>query len=496
MITFPEYESFDALGLAGLVKQGVITPAELLTAAIERIEAKNPQLNAVIHKMYDQAHAAMQTLPDGLFQGVPFLLKDLLAQYADAPLSLGSYFTQDYRSTVDTELVRLYKQAGLVILGKTNTPEFGLSPVTEPVRFGPTLNPWNTQHTTGGSSGGSAAAVAAGIVPAAHGGDGGGSIRIPAAYCGVFGLKPSRGRTPVGPNYSRVWLGMVVEHVLTRSVRDSAALLDVTSMPELGSPISLAKPTKSFLSYLDTPPPPLRIAMIEQPFFTANVHPDYLNALQQTAKLCQELGHKVELVSIPINSIETAYAYLVIIAAEMAAGVRWLTQLLGRKPGHHDLEAPTAVLTQVGEHFSAADMATAIYTLDSVACQMAKFFENYDVIMTPTMAMPPPKIGELKPDFVEQSVLEFLRTLPYEPALRRLIRQVARKQMGYTPFTPLFNISGQPAMSVPLYQDSQGLPIGIQFAGPMESEGLLLQLAHQLEQANGFIKSPSLSKGI
>lgn len=484
MTKFPEYESFDALGLANLVQRGVMAPAEILEAAIERVELYNPPINAVIYKMYDEAFDYLKTYrPEGLFQGVPFLLKDLIAESAGSPLSSGSRFTQHFISQQNSEIVNRFKKAGLIIFGKTNTPEFGISPVTEPALFGPTHNPWDLTRSPGGSSGGSAAAIASGMVPMAHGGDGAGSIRIPAAYCGLFGLKPSRGRTPVGPRVLRIWQGMVVEHVLTRSVRDSAAMLDCIAGPELGSPIALPKPERSFLNYLDQPPRKLQIAVIEEPFFKTTVNEEYLDALEGAGILCQDLGHYVEEISLSINSEEVALAFLIVVAAEIAAAVKLFAKFIGHKPHHRDLESATAILCQVGEHFSAPDLIWANHTLDQVSRSLAHLFEDYDVLITPTMAGPPPQIGQLKLDRIEKSLLEILRRVPYGPVLRKLVKSIASKQLSFTPYTPLYNICGQPAMSVPLYWDKQGLPIGIQFAGFIGGEGILFQLASQLEKA-------------
>lgn len=498
MTTFPEYESFDGLGLAALVQRGVISPVELIEAAIERIEILNPQLNAVIYKMYDQARfIARGDIPAGPFQGVPFLLKDLLADYAGVPLSSGSRFTQHWIPKYDSELVSRIKRAGLITLGKTNVPEFGLSSVTEPVLFGPTRNPWDLTRSPGGSSGGSAAAVAAGMVPMAHGNDGGGSIRIPASHCGLFGFKPSRGRTATGSDMMRMWESMVAEHVLTRSVRDSAAMLDVLAGPELGSSFSLPAPANSYLNCLEQPFSPLQIAVVERPFFPATVDSEHITALNKAANLCQELGHHVERVYIKINSAEVALAYVIILSGEIAASIKRFSEAMGHKPKHGDLERVTKVICHIGEHVSAADSAWANDVLDSAARHMAQFFQDYDVLMTPTMNAPPPHIGELKPDLLEQGVLELLSHVPFPPLLRKALEHAATRNFGYYPYTPLFNITGQPAMSVPLEWDSRGLPIGIQFAAKMGAEETLLQLAAQLEKAAPWVeRKPTLQKAL
>ncbi len=484
MLTVTEYKSFDGIGLADLIKQGDISARELLDVSISCIEKSNPDLNAVIHKLYDQAYRSTElAIPTGTFQGVPFLLKDLISDCADTPLTFGSQFAKNWVSAFDCELVRRMKNAGLVIVGKTNTPEFGLSPVTEPSLYGATRNPWNTSYTPGGSSGGSASAVAAGMVPMAHGGDGAGSLRIPAAFCGLFGLKPSRGRTPTGPAVMRIWQGMVVEHAITRSVRDSAAMLDALCGPELGSPIALPKPQQSFLSSLDEPIASLRIAVSDEPFFQSTVHPDYKYAIKKAAQLCESLGHKVEIAAPKLNYSDVLLAFMIVIAADTAANIKMLAKAMQQKADYSLLETATAVLCEVGEHFNAKDFVWASHVLDMASRSFAEFFLNYDVLLTPTMPVPPLKIGEFKPAKWEKNLLEFLRHVPYGPLLRRLTKEVARKNFAFTPFTPLFNITGQPAMSVPMYLDQQGLPIGIHFAARFMDEKTLFQLAKQLESA-------------
>lgn len=483
-IKFPEYDSFDGIGLANLIQRGVLSPTEVLDAAIERIEFWNPMLNAVIHKMYNEARAAIKSgLPEGPFKGVPILLKDLLGDYAGQLMSFGSRYAHDnhFVSPQNSEVVNRLIKSGAVILGKTNVPEFGLSPVTEPALYGPTRNPWNLEYTPGGSSGGSAAAVAARMVPIAHGGDGGGSLRMPAAYTGVFGFKPTRGRTPCGPIFMRIWLGFVVEHVLSRSVRDSAAMLDVLCGPETGSPISLPKPEKSFLHQLDKSLPKLKIGWIDQPFFAATVDPEYKSALKKAGLLCQHLGHEVERTGLSFND-DIAFAFLIIMISETAAGLSELTKVIGRKPRAHELESATAMLCHMGKELSAADYSWAIATVDRVAVQLAELFKKYDVLLTPTLPFPAPKIGEHKLTVNEQIAIKLLRYMPFGQSLRQFIQRAAAYHFSFMSFTALFNICGQPAMSVPLYWDKNEMPIGIQFAAKVGDDALLLQFARQLEE--------------
>lgn len=484
-ITFPEYESFDGLGLANLIQRGVLSPTEVLEAAIERIEIWNPKLNAVICKMYDQARESIEnTLPSGPFYGVPILLKDALAEYTGTPISYGSRFAYENQcvSQNDSELVKRLKQTGVMMLGKTNMPEFGVSPVTEPEFFGPTYNPWNLERTPGGSSGGSAAAVAARLVPLAHAGDGGGSIRIPSAYTGLFGFKPSRGRTPTGPHFMRIWLGMVVEHMVTRSVRDSAAMLDLLAGAELGSQIALPKPERSFSEMLAQPLRKLKIAYIDQPFFAASLDSDYAAAQQRAAQLCQDLGHQVEPATFTLSD-DVSFALLIIIMAETTASIEALAQAFGQKPKATELETPTKLMCHAAREFNSEDYAWALKVLDKTGLQLATFFTQYDMILTPTVPFPAPKIGEFKPDSKELVGIKLLSFLPYGRTLRQVIRQIAKKKFELASFTALFNICGNPAMSVPLYWDKNNMPIGIQFAAKVGDDATLFQLAQQLETA-------------
>jgi amidase len=295
MTIFSEYTKYDAIGLAELVRNKEITPAELCEEAIRRIEKLNPKINAVIYPMYDLAQKAINHIPvEGVFAGVPFLLKDQISEYAGVPMTCGSKALKNYIPDSDSEIVKRYKKAGLVILGKTNCPEFGLLAKTEPDLHGPTRNPWNLDHSSGGSSGGSGAAVSAGMVPMASGSDGGGSIRIPASSCGLFGLKPTRGRTPTGPNAGEIWQGMVVKHVITRSVRDSAATLDILQGADIGAPYSITPPELPYLNEIQYPPRKLRIAFNTKSPVNTPVHPECEKAVYETAKLLLQLGHDVE----------------------------------------------------------------------------------------------------------------------------------------------------------------------------------------------------------
>lgn len=479
-----EYPRFDALELARLVRAREVSPEELVDSAIEAIERLNPTLNAVVCRLDDDARRrAREPLSEGPFAGVPMLLKDLLSPYAGAPFTSGSRLYKGFVAKQDAELVRRYKAAGLIIAGKTNTPEFGIMPVTEPALFGPCRNPWNVARTPGGSSGGSAAAVAAGIVPVAHGGDGGGSIRIPASCCGLFGLKPSRGRNPSGPDASEHWLGFAAEHVLTRSVRDSAALLDVTAGPEVTSPYHAPPPPASFLSEVGAPVRRLKIAFSTRPHLPGQVHADCVAAVHDAALLCEHLGHIVEEASPKIAGEAFAYHFFVLVCASVAAGLRESEELLGRSAAPEDVETPTWLAGLLGAQFGSSDVILALSALQSMSRDVLRFYENYDVLLTPVLGAPPLPIGALKPQgaelFAHQTIARFKlgRALKF----RRIVEATTSRVFEFVPFSPVANVTGQPSMSVPLYWNSQGLPIGTMFTARLGDEGTLLRLAAQLE---------------
>lgn len=483
---FTDYDKYDGLGLAELVRRREVKPGELVEEAISRIERHNPQLNAVIHKMYEQARkAADGDLPDGPFKGVPFLLKDLTAFYAGVPLTCGSRFLKDFVPDHDSELVKRYKAAGVIVIGKTNLPELGLALVTEPELFGPSCNPWDLARTTGGSSGGSAAAVAARMVPLAHGNDGGGSIRIPSSCCGVFGLKLTRGRNPVGPDFGDLWRGFACEHVLTRSVRDSAAMLDATAGPDTGAPYYAAPPERTFLGEVGTDPGKLRIAFTSTPFLGDAVDEDCIRALEATVKLCQELGHEVVEAAPPIDGRAFFRAFVTVVCGETRATIEEAEMLLGRKASSRDFEPSTWVCALLGRQFRASDLSRAINLIQRTARQIGQFFEKYHVLLTPTLAMPPVVTGTFQVKGFQAVAMKLLGRLNAGALVNTFagIDTLAEQAFVFTPFTPLFNATGQPAMSVPLNWNDEGLPIGMQFAGRYGDEATLFRLAGQLEKA-------------
>lgn len=486
--TFAEYEQFDALGLAELVRRREISPRELVQAAIERIEARNPGLNAVIHRLYDDARAtADRPLGTGPFAGVPFLLKDLVSWYAGAPVRSGSRILEGFIAPHDTEIVRRYRRSGVIILGKTNTPEFGLTPFTEPALFGPTRNPWDPTRTPGGSSGGSAAAVASGMVPMAGGGDGGGSIRIPASCCGLFGLKPTRGRTPTGPIEGELWDGAVVEHVLTRSVRDSAAMLDALGGPEPGSPYVAPQPERPFLEEVGANPGRLRIAFTERSLLGNTMHQECRAALRDTVALLESLGHTLVEASPPLDREEFLHSFLLMVCGQADADLGDAETATGKPASPANVEIATWVLALLGRTYSAAAMARARRHLERTTRAVGRWFDGYevDVLLTPTLTTPPFEIGALQPPPHELAALHALGRARAGGVLRLAgaLDKAAKRVFEWIATPPLFNITGQPAMSVPLAWTAAGLPIGMHFAGRFGDEATLFRLAGQLEEA-------------
>ncbi|MBX3146169.1 MAG: amidase [Gemmatimonadales bacterium] len=494
-----EYLSYDGLGLAQLVEARQVSAEQLLEFALSRLDALNPVVNAVIHRMESSARAeAAAPNRGGPFGGVPFLVKDLGQTVQGERMRAGSRFLADYVSDHDSELMRRYRRAGFVTMGKTNTPEFGLTPYTEPMLFGPTRNPWDLSRTSGGSSGGSAAAVAAGIVPIASGGDGGGSIRIPASCCGLFGLKPSRGRIPTGPDAGEYWHGAVVEHVLTRSVRDSAAVLDAIHGADPGAPYLITDPERPYLEEVSRDPGQLRIAVTAHPFLGGSVHPDCRAALEDAARLLADLGHQVTEDAPDIDGRAFSLAFLSMVAAETAAELREAEVELGRRASSSELEPETWALTLLGGAITAEQLSRALRHLGTTARTVGRFFERYDVLVTPTLAVPPFPIGALQPKPWERSLVEVLGKLGSGRLIRAagLLEQMAGQVFDAIPYTPLFNATGQPGMSVPLAWNGEGLPIGIQCVARLGEEGTLYRLAGQLEQARPwFDRLAPLARG-
>jgi amidase len=465
MAKFDDVAFLDATAQAELVRQRKVKAIELVDAAIERIERLNPTLNAVVAPMYEQARtAANSKLPEGSFAGVPFLLKDLLASYSGVRMTSGSAFLRDFVPDYDSELVTRLKRTGLIILGKTNLPELGLIPTTEPRLFGPCHNPWDIARTTGGSSGGSAAAVAAGLVPMAHGNDGGGSIRIPSSCCGVFGLKPTRARNPLSPDYGDIYNGLVVEHAITRSVRDSAALLDATCGPDVGDPYWAPPPVRPFLHEVGADPGRLRIAFTTTAVTDVPVHADCVSAVREAAALCADLGHEVVETDPAVDGDLMNQAFITIWSAGCTWSMEGMALRTGRAPTPDQFEPLTWALYEMGRQHSASAYLLAITVLQRVSRDIAQLFVDYDVWLTPTLGEPPVPLGTFDS--------------PPDDPLRGLFRAAP-----FVPFTPICNVTGQPAMSVPLFWNADGLPVGTHFIGRFGDEATLFRLAAQLEAA-------------
>lgn len=471
-----DYLQHDGMGLAALVKSGQVHPTELLDEALRRTEAVDPQLGALVLSMEPQARRQIKSGDTaGALGGVPFVLKDLRALYTGTPTTVGSRFFAEGVADHDTETVRRHRAGGLVIFGKSKTPELGCNLATEPVLGGPARNPWDPKLIPGGSSGGAAALVAARVLPLAHATDGGGSIRIPAACCGLFGLKPTRGRNPPGPDHGEGWGGLSVEHAVTLTVRDSALLLDLTAGPDPGAPYYPPPPARSFLSEVGNPPGRLRIGFSLHTPRGHDLHPDCRRVVTETARLCEELGHIVEEASPHWGVIEAGSAYTTVVNANIARTVADRARELGRPPGPDDLEAGIRERVRDGNRTDALHYLQALGTVHRVGRQVAPFFDVYDLWLTPTTASPPPPLGTF--DTNSEDTDRF----------RSLIGR-------FSPFCSLANMTGQPAMSVPLGQTADGVPIAAHFLGRYADEAALFRLAAQLEEARPwFGRMPALA---
>ena len=473
--------NLDATAQAELVRKGDVTAAELVDGAIERIERLNPKLNAVITPLFEKARAlARAQLEPGPFRGVPCLLKDLVCASAGDPLHMGMnlFKSLGFVSPDETYLARKFREAGFINLGKTNTPEMSLAATTEPLSYGPSRNPWNTDHSTGGSSGGSAAAVAARMVPAAHANDGGGSIRIPASECGLVGLKPSRGRVSLGPLAGEAWHGLAIEGVVTISVRDSAAMLDAISGPMPGDPYFAPPPVRPFAEEVGRDPGRLRIGlMTDLPGTKTQAHPECVRAVESAGKLLESLGHRVEYAHPDAYDDAEAIVHVKrLIDAHSAQTIDFIGQLLGRPITADDVEPYTWRFVVDGRKISASEYITSGDWVHAWTRRMAAWWAGgHDLLVTPTIAEPPPKLGDLGG--------------PGGDPLKRWERN-----LEVIPYTPSFNATGQPAMSLPLHWSADGLPIGVHFVAAYAREDLLVKIAAQLEQAEPWAdRRPPLS---
>lgn len=463
---FAEYDHYDATGLAHLVRRREVTPLELVDEAIARIERHNPTLNAVVYKAFDEARRTAQgPLPDGPFQGVPFLIKDISLPVAGWPMTNGSAYLRNHVSTSDAELTRRYRHAGVVLVGKTNTPEFGIPGTTEGRHLGICRNPWNPDHSSGGSSGGAASAVASGMVPMAHGSDGLGSIRIPSAQCGLVGVKPTQNRNPGGPDDRGRAHGLVVDHVLTRSLRDSAAMLDWTGYPEDDAPYAPIPKARPYTDEIRTAPGRLKIAISTEVPRKIPPHPDVQVVFDSTVKLMGELGH--ELIEMPDMGIDWRRIYRAqsaVSGAMFAAGIDDWARVLGREPSEDDMEPLAWASYRASKSLSASQIGTGLQDLRLVSRHILAKWRTFDVLLSPVTLAPPPKIGYLDPVAVEP-------------------REFNKRQSVVFGYTPPYNMTGQPSFSLPLGMSSDKLPIGMMFTGRFGDEATLFRLAAQIEQA-------------
>jgi len=471
---FEEYRKHDAISLAALIAKREVSAEEVLEAAIARAEQINPAINAIVHTQYELARRAVAaSLPEGPLKGVPYLIKDLGFFETGEPATFGSSLFKDFVADHETAYVTRCKKAGVVFIGRSSSPEFGLNPNTEPRLYGSCHNPWNLEYSAGGSSGGSAAAVSAGILPVAHATDGGGSIRIPAAQCGLFGLKPSRGRVSMAPDAGEGWGGLSAGHVVSRSVRDSALMLDCTAGIESGDPYTAPMPERSFLEAVTRPPRKLRIALTLKDHRGAKLHPECLEAVQRAAKLCASLGHQVEEEDPNLDMVALRPMNARISAANTARSCHMRWKALGREPNPDDVEAATWAVYQRGLKVSGIEYIEAIAAAHAAGRRMATFLTSYDIILSTTLAGPPPKLGYFDQNGDVQTFTE--------------------RVTEYLSVTPMHNAAGTPAMSVPLHWTADGLPVGLHFAGRYGEETTLLALAAELEAAQPwFDRVPTL----
>lgn len=463
--------TLDATASAALVRRKQVSTRELVDAAIARIEKCNGELNAVIIPLFERAHGEVAAGPaDGPFRGVPYLLKDLDALSAGDPFhgGMNALKRAQYVPDRSSYLVEKFRRAGLVMLGKTNTPELGLNITTEPVAYGPSRNPWNPDHSTGGSSGGSAAAVAAGMVPVAHASDGGGSIRIPASECGLVGLKPSRGRISLGPEYGEYWQGLVTSHVLSRSVRDTAGILDAVAGSMPGDPYFAPPPAEPFARQVEREPGVLRVGLMPKvPAGAPACHEECSGAVEETGRLLESLGHRVEVdhpAALDEHDQVLRYFATVVSSWTAKALAHW-GEAIGMTLNEGDVEPNTWMLAEVGRATTVLEYLEVVEAMHAWSRRMASWWaDGFDLLVTPTLGGPPPRIGELSAPPEEDAGDD-------------------NPVMALMPFTPQFNMTGQPAISLPLAWSAGGLPIGVQLVADLAREDLLIRVAAQLERA-------------
>jgi amidase len=472
MISLSDYTSYDGLGLAQLVRQKEVSPTELADAAFAAIDKVNPKTNSVLQRLREQSTDAIASgLPHGPFAGVPFLIKEIILHAKGVRCDMGSKLSQGFVPASDTELMARFRRAGLVLIGTTQTPEFGYNPTTETTLFGPVHNPWDVGRSAGGSSGGSAASVAAGIVPLAHANDGGGSIRIPASCNGLVGLKPTRDRVPTGPDYADPLCGLACELAVTRSVRDVAAILDAVAGPDVGAPGHVVPPTRLFQEEVGAAPGRLRIAWTTTPASGEKIDPECVKAVQNTARLLQELGHEVE-EDMPKYDWEDFLKNVHVIWTTFnAASMDGIAAAMKRTPSPDNVEAVTWACYEDGKRRTAVELIAAMDHGNLLSRVVGAFFKKYDLLLTPTLARQPVPLSEINQNRKGMGAFEWTRQV-----------------FSYCPFTPLFNSTGQPAISLPMHWSEGGVPVGVQLAGRFADEATLIRIAAQLEQARPWMK--------
>lgn len=459
-----DYIQYDGVGLAELIRKGEVNTSEIVNCANEAADLLNPDINALI-EVFDQALSASDS-EAAVFRGVPFIIKDLALHAENVLNEMGSRLTRGLRTPHDTELMKRFRDAGLRTIARASTPEFGYCPTTEPVVNGPSRNPWNLDHNPGGSSGATAASVAAGIVPLAHANDGGGSIRIPASCCGLLGLKPSRGRVPCGPDTAEPLSGLAVEFAVTRSVRDSAHLLDAVNGSGVGDPYTISRAEQSYAVSSEKEPGRKKIAYMTTPWSGSDTDEEVIQACLNTATLCEELGHEVSEAKPDIDWEEFFYATHILWTANIVLFVNHAAAATGRKIDENTLEATTLACYNYGKELKAEQLLLAQASANKISRIVGSFFEEYDLLLSPTTTQSPLLLGEMN---ANDNTLDAMAW--------------STKVFDYCPFTPLFNMTGQPAISIPGQLSDKGLPLGVQFAGRFGDETTLLQMARQFERS-------------
>ncbi len=482
-----EYKQFDAVQLAEMIKNKQVSPLEVLESCIELVELYNPKLNAVHHKLYDLAKDNLQNFSNGPFFGVPFLMKDLDSPIADIPNSMGSEYLKNFTMPYNSSLAESFLKSGLKVVGKSATPELGLMFTTEPKAFGPTRNPWDLNMTAGGSSGGAASAVASRIVPIAHASDGGGSIRVPAACCGLIGLKPSRGRISFSPSHGELWGGLATPGVLSRSVRDTAYIYDAIFGSKVGDPYTLPYKKGSLIKALNFKKT-LKIGFLAEVFLPIELSEEVKKAVLYNAKVCSELGHKVEEIELNYQAMDLAKAFLILIACHTSQLLEELRVLKGRKYKNSELENTTRMLDYVGKSFSGYDYALARHNLQVISRRVVEQLESYDVVLLPITSKPPTPIGSLRPKFTDELINSIVMNLKLGwifrvPLIRdAILQKLAPENLWFSPDTLLQNATGQPAINIPSYWTDKGIPVGTQFVSKIGDEASLIGLASQIEE--------------